>query len=111
MTLEISERAFEDAIERTLLRGGPDAYPADAALELPPCTADGLVAGGYRRRLPEDYDRQLCLIPVDVVDFLLATQTTEWDRLKQHHGANVKPRFLARPLARDQAAGGTRRAS
>ena len=100
MTPEISERAFEDAIERTLLRGGPDAYPADAALGLPPGTADGLVTGGYRRRLPEDYDRQLCLIPADVVDFLLATQPKEWHRLKQHHGANVKPRFLAR-LARE----------
>ena len=52
--------------------------------------------GGYRKRRPEDYDRGLCLIPSDVVDFLLATQPKEWDKLKQHHGADVKVRFLGR---------------
>ena len=57
---------------------------------------DGLVPGGYHRRSPEDYDRSLCLIPADVVDFLLATQPREWEKLKQHHGADVKPRFLGR---------------
>ena len=55
-----------------------------------------LVPGGYHRRSPEDYDRSLCLIPADVVDFLLATQPREWEKLKQHHGADVKPRFLGR---------------
>jgi type I restriction enzyme R subunit len=34
--------------------------------------------GGYRKRLPEDYDRALCLLPRDVVDFVLATQPKEW---------------------------------
>ena len=52
--------------------------------------------GGYHKRRPEDYDRTLCLIPADVVDFLLATQPKEWERLRQHHGADVKPRFLGR---------------
>ena len=96
MTPEISERAFEEAIECTLLRGGPDACPAGATLELPSGNGDGLVPGGYHRRSPEDYDRSLCLIPADVVDFLLATQPREWEKLKQHHGADVKPRFLGR---------------
>ena len=96
MTPEISERTFEEAIECTLLRGGPDAGPVDATLELPSGNGDGLVPGGYHRRSPEDYDRSLCLIPADVVDFLLATQPREWERLKQHHGADVKPRFLGR---------------
>ena len=50
----------------------------------------------YLRRRPEDYDRGLCLIPTDVLDFLLATQPREWERLKQHHGSEVKPRFLGR---------------
>ena len=95
MTPEISERAFEEAIECTLLRGGPDAFPADAGL-LPLGNVGGRVAGGYRKRLPEDYDRRLCLIPTDVVDFLMATQPREWDKLRQHHGADVKPRFLSR---------------
>ena len=96
MTPEISERAFEEAIECTLLRGGPDACPVDATLELPSGNGDGLVPGGYHRRSPEDYDRSLCLIPADVVDFLLASQPREWEKLKQHHAADVKPRFLGR---------------
>ena len=50
--------------------------------------------GGYRKRRPEDYDRGLCLLPADVVDFLLATQPKEWEKLRQHHGADIKARFL-----------------
>ena len=61
-----------------------------------------MIPGGYHRRGPEDYDRRLCLIPVDVVDFLLATQPKEWDKLKQHHGPEVKPRLLGR-LSREIA--------
>ena len=37
-----------------------------------------------------------------MVDFLLATQPKEWERLKQHHGSEVKPRFLGR-LSREIA--------
>ena len=39
---------------------------------------------------PEDYDRTLCLLPRDVVDFVLATQPKEWTKLKQHHGTVVR---------------------
>jgi len=54
------------------------------------------VSGGYHRREPEEYDRQLCLIPRDVLDFVYATQAKEWTRLKQHHRDEVKDRFLQR---------------
>ena len=50
--------------------------------------------GDYRKRRPEDYDRALCLLPRDVVDFVLATQPREWQKLAQHHGAAVKEQFL-----------------
>jgi hypothetical protein len=30
------------------------------------------------------------------LDFVLATQPQEWERLKQHHGAEVKDRFVRR---------------
>ena len=76
MTPVISEYAFEEAIERALLRESAE--------------------GGYRKRRPEDYDRGLYLIPAVVVDFLLATQPKEWQKLRQHYGADVKPRFLGR---------------
>ena len=81
-----------------LLRGGPDACPGDAAAvrESPPTFGDDPALGGYQRCRPDDYDRALCLIAADVVDFLLATQPKEWAKLKQPHGAAVKPRSLAR---------------
>ena len=98
MTPDISERAFEAAIECALLRHGPDACPGEVATvrESPPAFGDEPAPGGYHRRGADDYDRALCLIPADVVDFLLATQPREWEKLGQHHGADVKPRFLAR---------------
>ena len=104
MTPDISERAFEEAIECALLRHGPDACLDEATTvrESGPEFGDEPLPGGYLRRRPEDYDRGLCLIPADVVDFLLATQPTVWEKLKQHHGADVKPRFLGR-LSREIA--------
>ncbi len=97
MSLEVSERAFEDAIECGLLQHGPDACAGGAETfhEAEPPFGD-MPPGGYLRRLTGDYDRRLCLIPRDAVDFVLATQPKEWQRLKQHHGASVKERFLER---------------
>ena len=97
MSPEISERSFEEAIECCLLQGGPDEWPgsATAARESAP-PFGGTVPGGYRRRQAEDYDRGLCLLPRDVVDFVLATQPKEWQKLTQHHGAAVKEQFLRR---------------
>ena len=104
MTPDISERAFEDAIERALLRNGPDAYPDDPAgvQEPPPEYGDDPLPGSFHKRHSSDYDRGLCLIPRDVLDFLLATQPKEWAKLQQHYGADVKPRFLGR-LSREIA--------
>ena len=97
MTPEISERSFEDAIECALLEHGPDACLGDATVvrETPPPYGD-MSPGGYRRRPPNDYDRALCLLPRDVMDFVLATQPKEWQKLAQHYGATVKEQFLRR---------------
>ena len=95
----ISERAFEDAIEATLLQSGPDDVGRGASEVREhgaPFGYDGIQPGGYHRRGAEDYDRELCLLPNDVVDFVLATQPREWERLSQHYGAQVKDRFLRR---------------
>ena len=104
MTPDISEHAFEEEIESALLRHGPDAPRGNAksVRESPPAYGDDPLPGGYRKRRPEDYDRNLCLLPTDVVDFLLATQPQEWEKLKQHHGADLEPRFLGR-LSREIA--------
>jgi hypothetical protein len=82
MSPDVSERAFEEAIECGLLQHGPD-LPAEASVKAGACGANAVretpppygetPPGGYRKRRPEDYDRALCLLPRDVVDFVLAT--------------------------------------
>src|SRR5438552_7701615 len=100
MSPDISERSFEEAIECGLLDGGPDAC-ADVTRAVHETLAPygDRTGGGYRKRRPEDYDRALCLLPRDVVDFVLATQPKEWKRLEQHHGAAVREQFLKRVAA------------
>ncbi|MBU0595366.1 DEAD/DEAH box helicase family protein, partial [Candidatus Bipolaricaulota bacterium] len=100
MSPDISERAFEEAIECGLLRYGPDACADDASVIHETSLPYGNnPPGGYRKRKPEDYDRALCLLPRDVVDFVLATQPKEWNKLKQHHGDAVREQFLKRLAA------------
>jgi type I restriction enzyme R subunit len=100
MSLEISERAFEDAIECALLEFGPAACPSAANVVREPSLPYGnMPPGGYHKRRPEDYDRALCLVPRDVLDFVLATQPKEWQKLAQHHGAAVKEQFVKRLAA------------
>jgi len=101
MNAKISERSFEEAIEAALLEYGPDALPDVGARGAVPLREKWvffgeMVSGGYRKRTPEEYDRSLCLIPRDVIDFIYATQPKEWEKLKQHYGPEVKDRFLKR---------------
>ena len=80
--MDITEKKFEAAIEETL------------------------IARGYRKRRPEDFDRTLYLDPEAVLDFIYATQPKEWEKLKKQHGAGVKERFLQR-LSKEVARRGT----
>ena len=89
MNLDVSERAFEDAIEAALIRR--DRLVAETRN-----SDDDMPSGGYSKRSSEDYDKTLCLTPGDVLDFVLATQPREWKRLSQHHGAMVEEQFLKR---------------
>ena len=95
MTVDISEQAFEDAIEQVLLRGGADA-PDGAVSARDPQMPFGPASGGYLKRGAADYDRGLCLIRGDALNFVLASQPREWERLRQHHGDDVEERFLIR---------------
>ncbi len=90
MPVEASERAFEDAIEACLVQSGEGLIGEKRGTYL------DLTPGGYRKRTSDDYDRALCLIPEDVLDFVLVTQPQEWKRLSQHHGAAVEEQFLKR---------------
>lgn len=97
MSPKISERSFEDTIEAGLLQNGPDALAdSPVAVHLTPGTYEDVVPGGYRKRRPEEYDRALCLIPRDVLDFIYATQPREWKKLGKQLGLEVKGRFLKR---------------
>ena len=90
MSTDISERAFEDAIEASLLES-KELVVADRRASYMDVTS-----GGFHKREDEEYDRNLCLIPKDVLDFILATQPEEWKRLSQHHGNQVEEQFLRR---------------
>jgi type I restriction enzyme R subunit len=98
MNAKISERSFEDAIECALLESGPDAYAdkLDVVHQPEPQIYREMQPGGYRKRQPEEYNRALCLLPRDVIDFIVATQPKEWQKLRQHHGNNVQKQFLTR---------------
>lgn len=111
MIPEVSERSFEEEIERALLEYGPDAYLDTAPgaireVREPSVPFGENPPGGYLKRSPQQYDRNLCLIPRDVVDFLLATQPKEWGKLAEHYGSEVKERFLKR-LSREIERRGT----
>ena len=58
MTVVISERAFEDAIECALRRHGPDACPEDptGVEEPPPEYGDDPLPGSFHKRRSSDYD-------------------------------------------------------
>jgi type I restriction enzyme R subunit len=100
MSPEISERSFEGAIECGLLQHGPDACPVDTnTVREPQSPYGGTASGGYRKRKQEDYDRTLCLLPRDVVDFVLATQPKEWKKLEEHYSAAAREQFLKRLAA------------
>lgn len=95
--IEVSERSFEKTIECGLLRNGPDACPGEASeVREGGATYGESSPGGYRKRSPEEYDTALCLLPRDAVDFVLATQAREWDKLEQHYGVLVREQFLKR---------------
>lgn len=103
---DISERNFEEAIERALLAGGPDD-PASAGTVAERRLAYGeSEPPGYHRRTSDEYDRSSCLLPRDVFDFLYATQPKEWEKFAAQHGTVAKERLLQR-LSAEIASRGT----
>jgi type I restriction enzyme, R subunit len=108
----ISESSFEDHIERSLLAGGPDDPGAGPGGDAPPEVrelasryGEGL-SGGWLRRISAQYDADLLLVPSDVLDFVRSTQPGQWERLREHHGEEVRPKFLKR-LSREIEKKGT----
>jgi type I restriction enzyme R subunit len=95
--VDISEKTFEQTIEAVLTGEQPQQLPGGAS----PAKESGGEYGfikpvGYRKRAPEEYDKRLCLIPADVLDFIYATQPKEWEKFKKHHAGDAKERVLSR---------------
>ena len=94
---EITERAFEAAIEAALLGQEPTEPTTDQRAVSEPASGYGEVApGSFHRRTTDDYDPELCLIPTDVIAFIYATQPEEWERFRQLHHEGAKDRLLKR---------------
>lgn len=90
--MDISERHFEDTIEAALLAHGPDSLTGDAdTFQEPPLSYGQLLPGGYHKRRPDEYNRALCLIPRDVIDFIYATQPKEGS-VRGNYGAIISVR-------------------
>ncbi len=49
---------------------------------------------GYIRVEARDYDRQLCLVPGEVISFIKATQPEAWKRLMPRHSDSTQARIL-----------------
>ncbi len=95
--VDISEKNFEQTIEMVLIGEAVHESLGGASPGRESSAAYGIMpAGGYRKRAPEDYDKRLCLIAADVLDFIYATQPKEWDKFKKQHGPDAKDRLLAR---------------
>ena len=65
-----------------------------------------LVAQGYLKRAPGDYDRALCLDAELVIKFIQATQPQTWARYKKQYPTGAAERFTTR-LAQHIAQKGT----
>jgi len=55
-----------------------------------------LLESGYHKRLPQDYNRELCLIPEEAITFVQSSQPKEWQKLGKQYGADAATRFVYR---------------
>src|SRR5437588_898369 len=105
--MDISEKNLEDTIEEVLLSNPQPAIVdgPDFILHQPSplygaatsnLTPGDVQPGGYYKRTSADYDKVLCLLAEDVLDFIYATQPKEWEKFKKQHEGDARMRFFQR---------------
>lgn len=70
-----SEKAFEEAIEHSLLTNG-----------------------GYSKGNPNDFDREVALDKKSIIDFLKSSQPEQWRKLSEIHVSDVEDKVIQRIL-------------
>ena len=55
-----------------------------------------LLASGYHQQVTEDYDKELCLIPDEVIAFIQAAQPKEFEKLEQQYGVETAQKICYR---------------
>lgn len=55
-----------------------------------------LVASGYFKREPESYDKDLCLDPEQLFNFILLTQKDKWEEYQRQLGNRARDPFLSK---------------
>ena len=101
--VDISEKNFEASIEAALLSSLlPSAIHSIRESDI----FIDYIPGGYRKRGTEEYDKSLCLIPQDIIDFINITQPKQWQKLQKNYSGDVKEHFLGN-LARQIRQHGT----
>jgi type I restriction enzyme, R subunit len=95
--VDISEKNFEETIEAVLIQTWSISPSTSHHIAREPESSDGkYIGGGYKKQLPQEYDKARCLVPQDVLDFILITQPKEWEKLKKSYSGDVKTHFLDR---------------
>jgi len=72
MTKNYKEQNFEDHIEEHLLNSG------------------------YNKKLSGDYDKELCLIPQEAIQFIKSSQPEEFQKLQKQYGTDTEQKLLQR---------------
>ncbi|WP_418284846.1 DEAD/DEAH box helicase family protein [Halorubrum sp. DTA46] len=89
MSKKLGEREFENVIIEDLT--SKDTTWEEGELEP---LYERFDPGGYRQRENRHYDKELALIPEDVLEFVKATQPDEWEKLADFHGEGAEDQFL-----------------
>src|SRR5450755_26719 len=91
--MDISEKNLEDTIESALLAAAPIGKPGikgefgDLRVDY---SGGSYPAGGYLKRTQDDYDKTLCMLKSDALNFISATQAKEWRQLVGQYGGDQK---------------------